>query len=118
MVESWPPCRLDQARKALDKICGKWTYFWHYIIYDLAALVHDLAVSGHLLSVTATGNEPNFKGTQSRNPYTSLSGKSAINKLSLLLCPDPARLPGTHPLAIQTSQCLLLSVYYTTTHAQ
>ena len=31
-------------------------------------------------------------------------------------CPDPARLPplpGTQPLAIQTSQRLLVSVYYT-----
>ena len=53
-----------------------------------------------------------------------------LNKLLLLLCPDLARLPplpGTQPLVIQTSQCLLLSVYYTalfslqavsTTHAQ
>ena len=49
-------------------------------------------------------------GTQSRNPYTSLSGKSAMNLLLLLLRPDPARLPplpGTQALAIQTSQRLL-----------
>ena len=39
-----------------------------------------------------------------------------LNKLLLLLRPDPARLPplpGTQLLAIQTSQCLLLNVYYT-----
>ena len=50
-------------------------------------------------------------------PVFQLSGKSAmnlINKLLLLLRPDPARLPqlpGTQLLAIQTSQCLLLSAY-------
>ena len=62
--------------------------------------------------------KPRVKGTQSRNPYTSLSGKSAMNliKCLLLLRPDPARLPplpGTQPLVIQTSQYLVLSVYYT-----
>ena len=39
-----------------------------------------------------------------------------MNLLLLLVRPDPARLPpfpGTQPLAIQTSQCLLISVYYT-----
>ena len=59
-----------------------------------------------------------FIGTQSRNRIPNLSGKSALNlnKLLLVLRPDPARLPPlpeTQPLAIQTSQCLLLSVYYT-----
>ena len=52
-------------------------------------------------------------------PVYQPCGKSAMNliKLNLLLLRhDPARLPplpGTEPLAIQTSQCLLLSVYYT-----
>ena len=53
-----------------------------------------------------------------------------MNLIILLLRPDPVRLPplpGTQLLAIQTSQCLHLSVYYTalfslqavsTTHAQ
>ena len=62
--------------------------------------------------------------------FTPLALRVRGNKLLLLLRPDPARLPplpGTQPLAIQTSQCLLLSVYYTalfslqavsTTHAQ
>ena len=74
-----------------------------------------------------------FKGTQSRYPYTTLVVNQLwiwLNKLLQLLRPDPARLPplpGTQPLAIHTSQCLLLSIYYTalfsfqdvsTTHAQ
>ena len=59
-----------------------------------------------------------LNGTQSRNQYTSLSGKSAmnlINKLLMLLCPNPAHLPplqGTQPLchtdfSVFTSQRLL-----------
>ena len=46
-------------------------------------------------------------------PMYQPSGKSAMN---LLLRTDPVHLPPlprTQPLAIQTSQCLLLSVYYT-----
>ena len=69
-----------------------------------------------------------IKGTQSRYPYTTLVVNQ--NKLFQLLRPYPARLPplpGIQLLAIQTSQCLFLSVYYTalfsfqavsTTHAQ
>ena len=57
------------------------------------------------------------KGTQSCIPYTSRSGKSAMNLIKkTFFRPNPARLPplpGTQPLAIQTTQCLLLSVYYT-----
>ena len=54
-----------------------------------------------------------------------------MNLIKLIfLCPDPSRippLPGTQPVAIQTSQCLLLSIYYaalfslqavSTTHTQ